>query len=545
MSTVPSSEACAWWWSSELPPLAAADLAMELGWQFGEAALTSGEVELALAWARAFRVDTVNGRPTALGHLARAARDVGRIELARQLLAEAFACARHAWHRVELILDAEFADDAIAALVRDHVIDREGGLDVVELAWYLARARLLDEEETPRLAIVTRVLSGLPREDQRRCAVDAALWLVHARRRETQAAADARQRVLDAVEAGLDIWPMGRSRAVIAAALAADELLALAPRLPWMLTPELVAALVRGGAVERALALPYPPAWLPARLARTRPDDPRAAEWIASAEASEAVLAEQYAEGLITSFEHRDARLELAAMRGRSDPARALAGLVDIMTDHAGGLLAGLHATRTSVTEVGAGEELELVGDEKWSTPGGERMLARALTEWCDAPDWPSRYRRGRHGANIFAAATTFALAGDRPRALALMQQAFVDDQNLVALLEPVQPTLVTAWLATGQVEQALGLAWAKPLSPVAVAPLIVELAAMDEAAEALKLLGPALTRAKDSADLRALAPAVLAVADDRAACAQEMLAALSAAEAAIAGITTSVSRRA
>src|SRR5690242_11627810 len=74
VSTVPSSEACAWWWTNELPPLAAADLAMKLGWQFGEAALASGEVGLALAWARAFRVDTVNGRSTALGHLVGTAR---------------------------------------------------------------------------------------------------------------------------------------------------------------------------------------------------------------------------------------------------------------------------------------------------------------------------------------------------------------------------------------------------------------------------------------------------------------------------------------
>jgi len=539
MSTTATREACTRQWCSLLPQLAPADLAAKLGSVFGEAALACGADQLARAWARAFCVDSVVGRSTALGRLASAARELGRPELARELLAEAFACAAHEWHRVDLILDADLADASVAALVRDQMTpraDRPRG--VVELAWYLARAQLPADEEDAQLAIVTDVVAEQPPADQRRCAVDAALWLVHARRGDRATAAEARARVVDAIAAGLDFMPPGHSRAVIAAVMAAGELPALARELPWMLIHDVVAAQVHAGDLTTALMMPYPPPWLPARLARARPDDPRAPAWIASAEAHGATLAEEHAEGLITSFEFLHARLELAAMRGRLQDPRGRAGLVDVLAEVADPLVACLHATRTLVTEMGDGQEFTREPDPKWSTPKGERKLARALEQWCSAPDWRTRYQRGYHGAQIFAAATTFALSGDEPRALALMQRAFVDNQHMVALVERVQPTLVTAWLATDQIEQALGLAWATPLAAPALAPLLVELVEFDETARALDLLGPALARAYSAADLHALAPAILAVADDRHACAQEMLAALSAAETAIGTIT-------
>lgn len=540
MTTAATSEACTRRWCDELPRLTAADLAAELGGSFGEAALATGESELALAWARAYGVGSVVGRSTALGRLASAARDAGEPELARWLFSEASACAQYEWHRVDLLVDAELDDPALFAIVRDRLArlgdDRRGP---AERAWCLVRARLAASEEAAQLEIVGQTLARLSPDDERRVAADAALWIVHARRGEAKAASLARQRVVEAVEAGLDVLPPARARAVIAAAAAAGELAAIAPSLPWLLLRDIVVAHVRTGDVAGALARPHPPVWLPAVLARLLPDDPRAPAWSASAEASEAIVAEQADEGLLTSFELRDARIELAALRGRSDPGRGRAGLGEAIRDDVERLHATLQATRALVAGVGAGtRELALVGDDKWQTPRGERALARALERWCGAPDWAERYRQGRDGATIFAAATAFALAGDQPRALELMERGFVGDESLVSLIEAVQPALVTAWLATDQIERALGLAWADPLGGEALGPLLVELVAFDHAEDALALLGPGLERATSCAELRALAPAILAVADDREACAAAMLAALARAEAEIAGFT-------
>jgi hypothetical protein len=521
-----TAETCLERWWDDLPRRAINDYVHALGWTFGEVALAVGDVALARAWAQGFRVDSVFARATALSRLAEAAR--GRPELVSALLREGYACATHESQFVELLLVDDFADPAVAAVARERVYERLSELGgTADLAWYLVRARLPAAEEAAHLATLERVLPH--RNEASRCAMAAALRIVHARRGDLAAAEAARQ-LIDLRRP----LPLYASRAVIVCAAAAGELAAIAPELDYFVRRDVLVALVGGGDVEAALARwPGESVARDALFARLAPDHPRAAEWRARAEAGAAELDQQYAEGLITSFEVHEAHLELIALRGAHDPSRARAELLTLAASIAADHAAMLQNARQLLTDVEAGtRSLEPVIDEQWFTPHGERALARALDEWCAAPDMAARFRMGRRGARIFHAAAAFARRGDVARAEALMERAFVGEEALVSLIQAVQPGLVPAYLATDRIEVALALAQFEPMRPDALAPLLVELAEFGHLAEALALLEPALERASSAGDLVTLAPAVLAVADDRSAAAAEMLDALDRADA-------------
>ncbi|MCY0985689.1 hypothetical protein OV203_01005 [Nannocystis sp. ILAH1] len=405
-----TAETCLERWCDELPGRAVIDYVHALGWTFGEVALAVGDVALARAWAGGFRVDSVFARATALSRLAEAAR--GRPELVSAALREGYACATHESHLVELLLVDDFTDPAVAAVARERVYERLGEFGgTADLAWYLVRARLPEAEEAAHLATLARVLPH--RNEASRCAMAAALRIVHARRGDLAAAEAARQLV--------DLrgpLPLYVSRAVIASAAAAGELEAIAPELDFFVRRDVLVALVRSGDVEAALARwPGESVARDALVARLAPDHPRAAEWRARAEAGAAELDEQYALGLITSFEVYEARLELIALRGAHDRSRARAELLTLAASIAADHAAVLQKERQFLTDVQAGTRtLEPEIDEKWFTPRGERALARALDEWCAAPDMATRFGIGRRGVRIFHAATAFARRGDVAR---------------------------------------------------------------------------------------------------------------------------------
>ncbi|MFY0531150.1 hypothetical protein [Nannocystis pusilla] len=164
------------------------------------------------------------------------------------LLREGYACATHESHLVELLLVDDFADPAVAAIARERVYDRLHELGgTADLAWYLVRARLPEAEEAAHLATLARVLPH--RNEASRCAMAAALRIVHARRGDLAAAEAARQLV--------DLrgpLPQYVSRAAIASAAAAGELEAIAPELDFFVRRDVLVALVRCGDVEAALA---------------------------------------------------------------------------------------------------------------------------------------------------------------------------------------------------------------------------------------------------------------------------------------------------
>ncbi|MDC0720722.1 hypothetical protein [Nannocystis bainbridge] len=546
MTTPATHEACARRWCHALPRFAVIDIAFGLGWTFGEAAVAAGELELALAWARAHPVQgRWFSRSAALSRVSQALRDGGRDELARELLAEAFTSvpAGQDDQVVDLLVQHEL-DDANVSLIALHRVlpSNPDKAHAAELAWYLVRAQLDPEMETAYLEALTSAFPRIDRASEAHCAIAAALWILHARRGDADAAAEARQHVLDTQASDFIGVPSYAGRAVIAAALAAGELAAVAPRFHGPLRRDVVDAFVRGGDPDGALALAYPPRWLPARLARACPDDARAPSWRASAEAAEPEMVEQYGEGLLTAGELREARLEFAAMHASSDRPRAREVVAAITREALDKVAATLDDGRNFVVEVAAGQrELGLVADDKWFTPQGQRRLERALAEWRDAPDMTARFRQARPGRTIFAAAAALGLRGDEAGALALMERAFVGEEGLVSLIQDLQPELVAARLATDQIEAALALARFEPLAAAAVAPIVVELAAMGHLPEALELLGPALDRVCTVRDLHTLMPAVLAVSADRAACAAEMLAALTRADAEVATISALV----
>ncbi|WP_434415024.1 hypothetical protein [Nannocystis pusilla] len=316
MTDESTAETCLERWCDDLPSRAINDYVHALGWTFGEVALAVGDVALARAWARGFRVDSVFGRATALSRLVEAAH--GRPELVSALLRDGYACAEHESHLVDLLLVDDFADPAVAAIARERVYERLDELGgTADLAWYLVRARLPEAEEAAHLATLERVLPH--RNDASRCAMAAALRIVHARRGDLAAAEAVRLFVHPRGP-----WPHYVSRAVIASAVMAGELETTAPELDFFVRRDVLVALVRSGAVEAALARwPGESVARDALLARLAPDHPQAAEWRARAEAGGAELDAQYAEGLITSFEVYEARLELIALRGAHDRSGA------------------------------------------------------------------------------------------------------------------------------------------------------------------------------------------------------------------------------
>jgi tetratricopeptide (TPR) repeat protein len=542
---VPSAAGAAERWCDDLPRLTVADLADALGETFGETAVAVGDRDRALAWARAHLVDAGTLRCAALARVAAALRGDEAPELARHLMLEALACAPWASRSgamVELLVGADLDDPEVAAAARSRVLEsRRDVRGAVELAWFAVRAGLPADEES---SLLEGVEAARRRPDRftthtaARAALDAALWVLHARRGETEAAGEARRRLLDLLDsAEIVSLPAFAIRAAVAAAADAGELALVAQQVqvhaPSSLH-HLVDAYLRRGDLDAVAALDPHGTWENALLARAAPDDPRAAAWLSQAELAAAQLDALHEEGLYSHGEVQRARFALAAARARhGDRSRAGAELLGLSRALAAELAESVRGTHTFVAEVAAGTRgPALPVDASWFTPEGESKLAAALSKW-EAAGESGRFRARRQCATIFEAAAAIARRGDRARARALIERGLRGDPAYVASLWQARAGLVAAWAATEQLDLALDLARETSLDAEALAPLVVALAELGRIDEALGLLGPALAEARSSASLHTLAPAVLAVAADRRACATAMLAALARAEAA------------
>lgn len=512
------------------------DFARGLGWAFGEVAVAVGEVELALAWARAIEPEA--GRAAALGRVAAALLAIDERH-AGLVVAEALGSTRYAGEVVSLLSDC-----ALDRFVFTGTLARGTTADslvaAAELAWVVARDGGYAPEDEARALASIRAAPGL--DDELRLAIAAALWIIESRRGDADAAAAARRQVLDADR--LATMPVYVQRAVITAAAYAGELPLVAGRLAFTMTRDLVAAYTRGGDVDAALAEAGGWPWIPVYLARMVPDDPRAAEWRERAQALGAELTERYADGLLTKFEEREARLELIALRAVDDSEEARSELIALVGTDVDRATASNAARREFVAGVAAGTRtLAVEANPKWFTPRGERALARALAQWCEPPDLRSRYSERREAAKIFDAAAAHGLRGDQPRALELMARGYAGEADAVSFIDEVQPPLIRALIVTDQVQRALELGFACALPPDALAPLVVELDASGYRDVALELLGPGFDRTAGSAGLFHLARGVLGVADDVVAAAGRMLAALAEADAELAAFARVAAR--
>jgi hypothetical protein len=335
------------------------------------------------------------------------------------------------------------------------------------------------------------------------------------RRGDAEAARSARAIVLEAV---------GRShvggegehalRAAIAAAREVGELDEVGRAL-YEANPRMGSAIAderaRAGAIEGDLAMQV----------RLAPGDPRAGQWAADFEESVTRQEEFLEEGLTEERTVHDARLDLAAMMaalGRRERAS------EILARVSGGLAASFDAedrtSRAHLEAVRAGASPVPPPDAAWLGPDGARAVEAALEKWKTAPDG-RRFRNRAERAKVLAAVAALGHHGqlDRARELYARLEAVVDPATSY-----VDGALVAAWVALGALDRAVRYADARWLLPDAATPLVAGLVAAGRRPEALAILGRTLAEV-DRADLRELAPAILAVADDPRACAERMLA--------------------
>jgi hypothetical protein len=113
--------------------------------------------------------------------------------------------------------------------------------------------------------------------------------------------------------------------------------------------------------------------------------------------------------------------------------------------------------------------------------------------------------------ATILKGAVAHARGGDIARGRELIERVYQE-----AEYEFVSPhfegPLVAAWIATDQLERALGHVREHGASSETIGPITVRLAELDRHSEALELLGPVLDRTEALVDLLGLVPAVLAI---------------------------------
>ena len=453
-----------------------------------------GHVDIALACARAHSTAAVSPwqRCVALAELA------VRLESA-ELALEALACVPFGGPGLllDVLLILDLRDPAVRRAARTRALEaRPDRLGVASVAWYLARSEEDDE------GLLARVRQRMDRPDERehygdesgQAATAAALWMVHTRRGEHEPAAEMRARVVAALadegRASLGF----ASRGIQIAARACGDV---------------------------ALAESFP--------ARPRPAS------IAEAEANIARIREGYEEGLYLMSELDAAEYDLLLLKlaegNREANVREYAALARSSRDAVVGTGAELRAGVEQVR--GGGSPIAFTADESLLEPEAVRRLQRQVEMWTAAPDREGRRRLASRGRRILATATAMAGRGDLARASELAALVLdADERPVVDAREAI-----VALLAIGELDRAVAHADAVFPGCEAIAPLVVHLAAANRVDEALAWLRRAFSYAWNRGRVVALAPAVLAVAEDPQAAAEEMLACWDEANASLADL--------
>lgn len=469
-------------WMAHLREKTTADLAGALGSLYMDRLVEFGLVDVARTWARAHSRSIVSPAPRCLA-LARLAGRLGSAELAL----EAIACVPfgRCGLLVEVLLSVDLGDPAVRRAARARALAARPDLHgIAGVAWYLARS----SEEDPGL--LAQVLQRLDRPERStildelspRTAIAAALWTIHHRCGETDAAAVMRARVVAAL-ADSPHWLAGFATNAIKVAAEACGDVALAGRFADRPLP---------GSVAEAEA----------ELARIRAG---------------------HDEGLYTHHEVGSVEHDLLLVKlrdgDRDANVRELSAYARSLRDEVAGIGAEVMADVERVRDGGA--PLAAGPDDSWFTPEGERRLQRYIDTWTAAPDRPARRDAAYRGRKILAAAVAFAGRGDVARANELIALVLAVDERPVV----DERAAIVALLAVDELERAVEYAEATSPGCEAIAPLAVGLAQAGRTEEALAWIHKAFMYGWERSRVVALAPAVLAVAEDPRAAAAAMLA--------------------
>jgi len=464
-------------WTKELGPRSAADFARSLDRRAVQAAVELGLTELARALAHA----SVGTGPTAtVQRLSFIAELLGSAELWR----EAFARVPFGAYDelVELMLVAPLDAPALRKIARLRVLEaRPDFAGAAALAWYIARTA----DDDALLADVQRVRADTTRtrsDEMCAFAIDAALWVILARRGETSEAA-AKRALVRSQPVYLEDPPFPRNAAIVAARLLGDE--------------ELLATL---GAQSRE----------PSTLAAAEAERVRESSGVGLSVSGDVERAEL--DVFWTTFRHAD----------RAGKVRQLFADVQRVRD---AIASCGDRVRARLERVRDGGRLEAFAvDEQWLAEEADGTLERAIQTWTSATDrWTARDA----GTAILEAAAAFARRGDLARARELTALVLGTAEDPVV---DGRAAAITC-LALGDLDRAIEITQLEH-ERAAVAPVIVALAQAGRTRDALDLLEHALRSASDRARLVELGPAIVAVSVDPRAAAGALLDAWAAADA-------------
>lgn len=471
-------------WTTQMMAMSASSFMASLGFRFATELANVGCLDTLRAWARAPLTDA----PT-LATLANLLRS-------DELWREAFARVSYGrrGELVEVLLEAPLNDPALRRIARTRaLIARPDLCGTAALAWYLVRS---PEDDPALLERVMRQLAHLDADTSDpspRLALDAALWLIHARRGEADAAKALRERILTTVQShhyryrGPDF---ARSAVVAAARVHDDHAL-----LELLLGPPLPSAL---GEAE-------------AHLAKVEEDYTDGLGIYSDMEAAETNL-------FWRRIEHGDCEFKL----------RELIGLARKNQEE---IVASGSEVRAQLEDVSNGEPLPaILASDRPSAPVAKSKLDRHIARWSAATDRAARQKAQSAGQAILQAAIALAEQGEVERARALIELVLdADDCPVVN-----QRTAMVAWLALGELERAVAFAENCFVGCEALAPLVVRLAEAERSSEALKWLCAAFRYVSDRHRITLLAPAVLAVAGNQRAAATAMVATWARADASL-----------
>lgn len=469
-------------WTTLMRTTTQADLAAGLGSLYMEGLVELGHVDVARTWARAHSPSIVSPAPRCHA-LARLAERLNSPELAL----EALACVPFGrlCLLVEVLLRVDMKDPAVRRAARLRALEARPDIHgAAGVAWYLARSG--DDDA----GLIARVRHRLERTDEApryddssaRAAIAAALWMIDARRGETASAGLMRGHVV-AILAEWRYMLDGYAREAIRFAAEACG--------------------------DAALAGEFAAKPLPAS--------------VAEAEANLAKIREGYDEGLFTHYEVGAAEHELLLVKlAHGDleaNIREYAAYARGVRDEVAG---SGDDVRTDVERVrDGGRPVAFTTNDSLLAPTAERRLQLAIDAWTAASDRAARRQVGSRGRRILEFAAAFAGQGEVARANALIEMVLAADEDPVV----DERAAIVALLAVDALDRAVAFAETSLPRCEAIAPLAVALAAAGRTEEALVWIRKAWPYAWSRERVVALAPALVAVAEDPRAAAGEVLA--------------------
>ena len=523
-------------WCQSVRGAAARRMLEKLGVGYGQAAVAVGKADLALACARA-----AASKCQWLAAIALALCEAGSPdEEIAPLWSEAYAEApfKGGW-LVELLVTGKLSDATVRDEALEQVLQRRGIEGAAARAWYLVRAWAQPMAEEQREELFSSVERSFEREaspfgndEAARVALAAALWLIYRRHGDDAKAEATRQIVSDGVTGLSGVG--SHAYAVRAALFASAEALdpsglaeQIETQFEWLL-PEQLDHIVATGHIDDAAAFIKRVGHrerLFARLARLVPNDPRAKSFIDEAQAAESELDGWLEEGLVTSEEVRDARLEIIRLhaaqgdrRGAQHDLRTLALAAKAEVVESGAALLAL------LDEARSGNPDRLLALHETTEPPKAEALQNALAQWDAAKGRGKIFNQRRQVLVILEAARGLARQADKSEARALIGCVVGDHEELDTIPEVLQLPLVAALLAIDALERARTWSLARNLTPEAIALLGIHLLGLGRAEDALELLARAVERTTDHLGLIALGPAIFAICADGLTAAKVMI---------------------